>query len=1352
MYDGLGGDDIVTLPSVGNFKENVGGGDKLNWSSTTPFQTGSQPGDNYTIYGSPGNHIIVGGLGQETYDYADGDFASFAQFQSGDTETITGGHSTFQLLPTSPSAQTTQNIIKLPGAPNDYSIAVNYKGANWFSTTTTEITTDGAGGLPNGVTIDATGVEDVQFAQTVQGLDVDLTGGTVAAEMLELAAEVYGPNPTLGHTAEPLAYDDPNQRQSQISQAAAFRNWVPVSAIQLGIAPADFNPVGNLKYSFSNGVYQAVDPSVHLPFSADPPEGDAMVLTGDVNGTPTLAITFRGTDQVADFADYANFSSYYKLFAPLIAGIQAYLANSDNGIKQVVVSGHSLGAAMVQYFMSQFPDTKDGNSGYNVYGYTDGSPGAEVDASDPQIENFIDSGDPVSLVPTVTSALGEVAIAAGVSALAGSVAGVAVRGILASIASKSRNDSSITFDNDIPVPLNSAGLFNEHNNKLYEQELGILSNFANDDESPFSGSPLATDLLNNQTYTGSLRIALAGVGGAATAVPAYVPGTTELTTSELPEERLVHLKLGDDYALGNDVGIPDLNRDQFVWNTPSTSDVHIVDGGPSKNAVVDMPLYQSWYTISQPITTKYGQETVISLDLPSILSTLNGVVGDLYRVSEIVFTGLNLFHLPSPNSLGPPVVLTNGAAASVQQASPTQTALTVDPSYDYVETGAANLTVTGSGNGDIIAIGTGNVTINETTGDNTIFVRNAATAGNLTIHAGSGDNEIVAGDGDNTLIGGIGNDTFALGSGANFVNGNGGDATVVLNGDESAYSFSDAVQPDGTVGALVTQSEPTSGAAAALASPLGLTENDGTDTLVGVQSLQFADRDANLITGTSGNDTFTDPGGNSVIIGGGGNDTLFAAELTQAETEFSFNRFDDLELSAPSEFDISVGVDTIDLADATITLFGTGSTQQLEIKETAPTVEDGLAALVSDGSALSSIITTSGTVAVSVATFLADQSTLDKIVGGYAVSDTAANITAALDNLSGVKVSSITISDNGVVGVSSAELKSDASILGKLRNANSSPLQLALEGPGTFNLALPTTLTNVQTITATEGQAAYSGGGQTFAAQNQIVVLRAGLNATVNVESDASLNANDPKPATIIIVGAANSDVINLASGNDVVTVGGSNETVNLGLGNDTINVNAATIGATIGNGTGHNTLDVTGGGTMTMGAHISDIAEALLSPASTAYHFTANAISGLTINDSSTATADVLIAGGAHQTLTGDGAGKVEFVGAAAGDDIFKNLAALFNGDTISGFGNNGDVIDLTDVSSTGLKPLSYVQTTATSGKLTVSDGTHTAAITLLGQYMANGFHSASDGGLGTAITYQPTPQIAALSTSHHA
>ena len=43
------------------------------------------------------------------------------------------------------------------------------------------------------------------------------------------------------------------------------------------------------------------------------------------------------------------------------------------------------------------------------------------------------------------------------------------------------------------------------------------------------------------------------------------------------------------------------------------------------------------------------------------------------------------------------------------------------------------------------------------------------------------------------------------------------------------------------------------------------------------------------------------------------------------------------------------------------------------------------------------------------------------------------------------------------------------------------------------------------------------------------------------------------------------------------------------------------------------------------------------------------------------------------------------------------------------------------------------------TGGTLTVSDGTDTANITLLGQYTADGFQAADDQHLGTLITYHP-------------
>jgi len=214
-------------------------------------------------------------------------------------------------------------------------------------------------------------------------------------------------------------------------------------------------------------------------------------------------------------------------------------------------------------------------------------------------------------------------------------------------------------------------------------------------------------------------------------------------------------------------------------------------------------------------------------------------------------------------------------------------------------------------------------------------------------------------------------------------------------------------------------------------------------------------------------------------------------------------------------------------------------------------------------------------------------------------------------------------------------------VAGDQINGNGDTDTLGLIGAGLFNLAAPATLANIAFITAQEGQSAYVAGGNSFAAQNQVVDLRNGLNAIVNVSPDSTFNPNNPHPAVITIVGANNSDTINLASGNDIVTVGSPAETVNLGSGNDTIMVTASTIGAMIGNGTGQNTLNPSGGGTMAMGSNISDIAKVLLTPASTPYVFTANGIAGLVVDDAST-TADTLQAGGPHQTLTGGASGKL--------------------------------------------------------------------------------------------------------------
>ena len=87
----------------------------------------------------------------------------------------------------------------------------------------------------------------------------------------------------------------------------------------------------------------------------------------------------------------------------------------------------------------------------------------------------------------------------------------------------------------------------------------------------------------------------------------------------------------------------------------------------------------------------------------------------------------------------------------------------------------------------------------------------------------------------------------------------------------------------------------------------------------------------------------------------------------------------------------------------------------LAINDTAADIQAGLSTLVQDTGEIASITASNGPIDFSAATFLADRSALDKIVGGFDVSDTAANVMADLDQLNDPNISAITISDNGQI-------------------------------------------------------------------------------------------------------------------------------------------------------------------------------------------------------------------------------------------------------------------------------------------------------------------------------------------------
>jgi Ca2+-binding RTX toxin-like protein len=351
---------------------------------------------------------------------------------------------------------------------------------------------------------------------------------------------------------------------------------------------------------------------------------------------------------------------------------------------------------------------------------------------------------------------------------------------------------------------------------------------------------------------------------------------------------------------------------------------------------------------------------------------------------------------------------------------------------------------------------------------------------------------------------------------------------------------------------------------------------------------------------------------------------------------------------------------------------------------------------------------------------------------------------------------------------------------------------LALTGSGNFDLALPSTLSGIGTVTVAE-----SASGTTS------VTLRNNTSAAVDVGSVAG--------GSITILGAANSDVIDLGSGTDTITLGGKSETVNGGSGTDTFDVTAKTIAAAIHGGTGTNLLDVTGTGTVTMGASITgSFASATLLAGGTT--FTANAQHGLAIvattgtdtirvGDASqsvtgpatvhvlatTATAgalisgvhagstlelvnggpaalnasttgitvtldkasnltlsrmgaitaigsagnDVITAGAQGQTLTG-GAGTDTLVGYSGFGDIFSDTMAGLGGDKIMNFGGT-DTIDITDLRGPVTETYTYAGGYTT---VDVSGSAGSVSILLKGSYSAANLGFGGDGP-GTVISY---------------
>jgi hypothetical protein len=114
-------------------------------------------------------------------------------------------------------------------------------------------------------------------------------------------------------------------------------------------------------------------------------------------------------------------------------------------------------------------------------------------------------------------------------------------------------------------------------------------------------------------------------------------------------------------------------------------------------------------------------------------------------------------------------------------------------------------------------------------------------------------------------------------------------------------------------------------------------------------------------------------------------------------------------------------------------------------------------------------------------------------------------------------------------------------------------------------------------------------------------------------------------------------------------------------------------------------------------------------------------------------------ISGGTIELTSGavDGAAAITF--ATSGGGILRLDDSVHFGGLVAGFGLP-DELDLADIGFGAATSVGFLEAgTNTSGTLTVTDGVHTANLTLLGQYVTAQFTSGSDGHGGTLIGDPP-------------
>ncbi|WP_407117521.1 hypothetical protein [Bradyrhizobium sp. LMG 9283] len=351
-----------------------------------------------------------------------------------------------------------------------------------------------------------------------------------------------------------------------------------------------------------------------------------------------------------------------------------------------------------------------------------------------------------------------------------------------------------------------------------------------------------------------------------------------------------------------------------------------------------------------------------------------------------------------------------------------------------------------------------------------------------------------------------------------------------------------------------------------------------------------------------------------------------------------------------------------------------------------------------------------------------------EVGSGETLNGATINSGTALDVLYGGTLTNATVSSGGTLVV-------DGAVVGVNQVSGGT---VSVGAWGNLNVLSGQTVRNISVASA--GAMVLSSGavasGTTVAAGGQLLVngVASGANVaaggSVVVSSGGTLN---------VLSGQADQGALVVAGGAMVVSSGGTAINTAVNSGGQLI-VRGTVSGATIASG--GSTVVSSGGvldlmaGQIGAGITVSSGGSLVVSSGGTA--------SGIVVSSGGNALVTsggfvngATISGGSLEVATGASAnsGTVSFV---SGGTLKLDSSVSFGG-TISGFAKP-DYIDMADITFGSSTTLSFTEAASnTSGTLTVSDGVHTAHVTLLGQYVTAQFTSATDGHGGTLIGDPP-------------